>query len=82
VCSRGCRSLTLDAHADTCVFGKAALIFQDFDTVAISSYDLEGETKLLRTVSAVVGYTTPATERVVMLIVQKSFFFHIFLTAC
>jgi hypothetical protein len=34
----------LDSHADACVVGKYALIFQDFDgKVNVSGYDPDGE---------------------------------------
>jgi hypothetical protein len=36
----------LDSHADACVVGKYALLFNDFDReVAVSGHDPSGETK-------------------------------------
>jgi hypothetical protein len=49
---KGVNRSDLDSHADVCVFGKEALIFNDFDReVSVSGYDPSGEKKSLRTVS-------------------------------
>ena len=49
----------LDSHADTCVVGKHALVFQDFDRpVDVIEYDKQlGVTKNYRTVGAAVAYS-------------------------
>jgi hypothetical protein len=63
----------LDSHADTCVVGKNALIFNDFDCeVTVSGYDPSGETKSLRTVSAALGYVIPESGQNVLLIVHQA----------
>jgi hypothetical protein len=63
----------LDSHADACVVGKEALIFNDFDReVTVSGYDPIGETNSLRTVSMALGYAVPETGQNVLLIVHQS----------
>jgi hypothetical protein len=63
----------LESHADACVVGKEALIFNDFDReVTVSGYDPSGETKSLRTVSAAMGYAIPETGQNVLLIVHQA----------
>jgi hypothetical protein len=65
----------LDSHADCCVRGKEVLVFNDFDReVTVTGWDLEGETKSLRIVSAALGYTIPETGKTVLLIVHQSIF--------
>jgi hypothetical protein len=59
---KGVNRSDLDSHADACVVGREALVFNDFDReVAVSGYDPSGETKSLRTVSAAMGYVIPET---------------------
>jgi hypothetical protein len=42
---KGVNRSDLDSHADACVVGKEALIFNDFDReVTVSAYDPSGET--------------------------------------
>jgi hypothetical protein len=49
-----------DSHADSCVVGKEALIFQYFDCeVTVSGYDPEGEKISIKTVSTALGYVIP-----------------------
>jgi hypothetical protein len=63
----------LDSHADACVVGKEALIFNDFDReVTVSGYDPNAETNSLRTVSSALGYVIPETGNNVSLIVQQA----------
>jgi hypothetical protein len=68
--------LDLDSHADVCIVGKEALIFQDFDhEVNVSGYDQEGEKIALQTMPAVMGYVIPEMGRTVILIVHQSISF-------
>jgi hypothetical protein len=63
----------LDSHADFCVCGKEALIFNDFDReVTVTGWDPEGETQSLRIVSAAMGCTIPQSGKTVLLIVHQS----------
>jgi hypothetical protein len=65
----------LDSHADCCVCGKEVLIFNYFDReVIVTGWDPEGATKLIRIVSAALGYTVPETGKTVLLIVHQSIF--------
>jgi hypothetical protein len=48
------------------------LVFNDFDQeVTVISWDPEGETKSLQIVSAALGYTIPATEKTMLLIIHQ-----------
>jgi hypothetical protein len=59
---KGVNRSDLNSHADACVVGKEALIFNDFDReFTVRGYDPSGETKSLRTVSAALGYAVPET---------------------
>jgi hypothetical protein len=70
---KGVNMSDLESHADACVVGKDALIFNDFDReVTVSGYDPSGETKSLRTVSAAMGYAIPETGQNVLLIVHHT----------
>jgi hypothetical protein len=63
----------LDSHADACVVGKDALIFNDFDSeVNLSGYDPSGETTSLKTVSAALGYVIPEPGKNVLLIIHQA----------
>ena len=64
----------LDSHADTCVVGRNALIFQDFDRpVDVCGFDPEGPvTSSLRTVSAALAYTKPSSGEVIILVVHQA----------
>ena len=64
----------LDSHADTCVVGKHALVFQDFDRpVDVIGYDTQlGVTKNCRTVGAAVAYSDPGTGQTVILIINQA----------
>jgi hypothetical protein len=65
----------IDAHADCCVCGKEVLIFNDFDReVTVTGWDPEGATKLLRIVTAALGYTIPEKGKTVLLIIHQSIF--------
>jgi hypothetical protein len=64
---KGVNMSDLDSHADDCVFGKEALIFNNFDhEVTNSGCHPSGETKSLRTVSAELGYVIPKTGQNVL----------------
>ena len=64
----------LDSHAEACVVGKHALIFQDFDRpVNVTTYDPKGPTaKAMRTVSAALAYDDPETGEVILLIIHQA----------
>ena len=64
----------LDSHADTCVVGKHALVFQDFDrSVDVIGDDKQlGVTKNYRTISAAVAYSDPETGQAVILIINQA----------
>jgi hypothetical protein len=65
----------LDSHADCFVCDKEVLIFNDFDReVTVTGWYPGGNTKLLRIVSATLGYTIPETGKTVLLIVHQSIF--------
>jgi hypothetical protein len=70
---KGVNRSDLDSHADACVVGKEALIFNDFDReVTVIGYDPSGDTKSLRTVSAALGYVIPETGKNVLLIIHQA----------
>ena len=64
----------LDSHADTCVVGNEALIFQDFGRpVQVSAYDPSLGTKPdMKVVSAALAYDDPNTGEVKILIVHQA----------
>ena len=66
----------LDSHADTCVVGKNALVFQDFDRpVDVCGYDPKGPvTKSLRTVSAALAYTNHSHGETVILVIHQAIY--------
>jgi hypothetical protein len=50
----------LNSRVDCCLCGKEVLVFNDFDReVTVTGWDPEGDTQLLRIVSAALGYTIP-----------------------
>jgi hypothetical protein len=70
---KGVNRSDLDSHADACVVGKEALIFNDFDReVTVSGCDPSGETKSLKTVSVALGYVIPETRKNVLLIIHQA----------
>jgi hypothetical protein len=70
---KGLNRSDLDSHADACVVGKEALIFNDFDRdITASVYDPSGETKSLRTVSAELGYFISETGKNVLFILHQA----------
>jgi hypothetical protein len=64
----------LDSHAEQCVVGANALIFQDFERpVDVCGYDPRGPVaKSLQTVSAAVAYTKPFSGQVVILVIHQA----------
>jgi hypothetical protein len=63
----------LDSHAEACVVGKEALLFNYFDReVTVSGYDPSGDTKSLSTVSVALGYVIPETGKNVLLIIHQA----------
>jgi hypothetical protein len=70
---KGVNRSDLDSHADACVVGKEALIFNGFDReVTVRGYDPSGETKSLRTLSVALGYVIPEMGQNVLLIVHQA----------
>jgi hypothetical protein len=70
---KGVNMSDLESHADACVVGKEALIFNDFDReVTVSGYDPSGETKSLRTATAALRYVIPETGQNMFLIVHQA----------
>ena len=66
-------TLELDSHADTCVLGRDALIFQDFDRpVEVFGYDNSKGAETYRTVSGVVAYHHPHTGECFHLVVHQA----------
>jgi hypothetical protein len=65
--------LELDSHADTCVLGRNALIFLDFDRpVCVQGYDPTLGTKTFATVSGALAYDDPITGKVFHLVVNQA----------
>ena len=64
----------LDSHADTCVVGNNALVFQDFDRpVDVIGYDKElGVAENCRTVGAAVAYDDPGTGQTIILVINQA----------
>jgi hypothetical protein len=63
----------LDSHADACIIGKEALIFQYFDrAVTVSGYKPEWEKRALKTVPVALGWAIPEMGRMALLIVHQS----------
>jgi hypothetical protein len=70
---KGVNRLDIASHADACVVGKEALVFNDFDReITLRGDDPDGETKSLRTVSAALGYFIPETGKNVLLIIHQA----------
>ena len=66
-------TLELDSHADTCVLGKYAYIFQDYNRpVYVEAYDPRLGSAEYRTVSGAVAYTDPATGRTLLLLIHQA----------
>ena len=64
----------LDSHADTCVVGNNALVFQDFGRpVDVIGYDKElGVAENCRTVGAAVAYDDPGTGQTIILVINQA----------
>ncbi len=66
-------TLELDLHADTCVLGRYALIFLDYDrTVIVEGYDPSLGTKTQPTVSGALAYDDPTTGKVYHLVINQA----------
>jgi hypothetical protein len=71
--SIGETTLELDSHADTCVLGRDALIFLDYNRpVIIEGYDPSLGTKTYATVSRVLAYDDPVTGKVYHLVINQA----------
>ena len=63
--STGENTLELDSHADTCVLGRDALIFLDYDRpVVVEGNDPSLGTKTYATVIGALAYDDPLTSKV------------------
>jgi hypothetical protein len=72
---KGVNRSDLDSHYNSCIVGKEALMFNDFDRkVTVSGYDPSGETKSSRTVSMALGYAIPETGNNVLLIIHQAIY--------
>jgi hypothetical protein len=71
--SIGETTLELDLHADTCVLGRDALIFLDYDRpVIVKHYDPSLGTKTYATVSEALAYDDPTTGKVYHLVINQA----------
>ncbi len=66
-------TLELDSHADTCVLGHDALIILDYQQpVSVAGYNKVLGSKTYQTVSGVVAYDDPQTERTLHLVINQA----------
>lgn len=66
-------TLELDSHADTCVLGRDALIFLDYDRpVIVEGYDPSLGTKTYATVSGALAYDDPLTGEVYHIVINQA----------
>ena len=64
-------TLELDSHANTCVLGKDALIFLDYDQpIMVKAYDPRLGSAECCTVSGAVAYDDPMTGRTLLLVIN------------
>jgi hypothetical protein len=71
--SIGETTLELDLHADTCVLGRDALIFLDYERpVVVKGCDLSLGTKTYSTVSGGLPYDDPTTGKVYHLVINQA----------
>ncbi len=71
--SIGETTLELDSHADTCVFGRDALIFLDYERpVVVKGYDPSLGTKTYATGSGGLAYDDPMTGKVYHLVINQA----------
>ncbi len=71
--SIGETTLESDSHADTCVFGRDALILLDYDRPDIvKGYDSSLSTKTYATVSGALAYDDPVTGKVYHLVINQA----------
>ncbi len=71
--SIGETTLELDSHNDTCVLGRDALIFLDYDRpVIVEGYDPSLGTKTYATVSGALAYDDPMTGKVYHLVINQA----------
>jgi hypothetical protein len=73
ISSTGETTLELDSHADTCVLGRDALTFLDFDqAVVVKEYDPSLGTKTYATVSGALAYDDPLTGKVYHIVINQA----------
>ncbi len=71
--STGETTLELDSHSDTCVLGRDALIFLDYERpVVVEGYDPSLGTKIYATVSEGLAYDDPTTSKVYHLVINQA----------
>ena len=68
-------TLELDSHADTCVLGQHAYIFQDYNRpVHVEAYDPKLGSTEYQTVSGAVAYTDPSNGRTLLLLIHQAIY--------
>jgi hypothetical protein len=71
--SIGETTLELDLHADTCILGRDALIFLDYERpVVVKGYDPSIGTKTYATISGGLAYEDPMTGKVYHLVINQA----------
>ncbi len=71
--SIGETTLELDSHADTCVLGRDALIFLDYDRpIVVEGYDPSLGTKIYATIGGGLAYDDPMTCKVYHLVINQA----------
>jgi hypothetical protein len=71
--SIGETTLELDLHADTCVLGRDALIFLDYDRpIIVKGYDPSLGTKTYTTISECLAYNDPMTGKVYHIVINQA----------
>jgi hypothetical protein len=75
ISSTGETTLELDSHADTCVFGRDALILLDYNRpVIVEEYDPSLGTKTYATVSGALAYDDPLTGEVYHIVINQAIY--------
>ena len=65
--------LELDSYADTTVLGKGCLVVHDFDgSVNVTGYDPENVSKVFRTVTGVLDYDNPQTDKPYLMVINQA----------
>ncbi len=65
--------MELDSHANTCILGRHAYIFQNYNQpVHVKAYDPQLGSTEYRTVSGAVAYTDPSNGRTLLLLIHQA----------